>query len=296
MNSTQSIASGYGSSQSSQRRPTVQRRRMRSSRSSTPVSYRPRSQRRMHHSLEMTSPQWSRPPSQMNSNDITSAYATFGVQVARVLEKETSTDYVRMWLGLKFSLRDPAGCDMYNNLALYDDSLSLSQLLIKLNQYTSWFDYDHLASLARELGGQKGRKLVEEYEEKLSDHLRKNISQMPNAHEDAPEGFEEVEMKLDWDWEDTTGEDIVRFRETVSRLLHRPSSSILFKEAREGCVLLTLLVSCKLAPVVKQFAESNQLLLALHHILSIKVAGTLISIRVSCCSLSKIVFHCILFL
>ena len=105
---------------------------------------------------------------QTNTSEIASAYATFGVQVAILLEKITSPEHVQLWLKLKYSRSDPASFYMYYSLGLDNSSQSLSQVLHKLIEHTTWFEYDHLTSLAIGMGGEEGKRLVEEYERKLN--------------------------------------------------------------------------------------------------------------------------------
>ena len=115
--------------------------------------------------------------SQVPTPWIASEYATFGVKVVDVIEKLVP-QRVHLWLTLKYSPRDDkhGGSYMYHKLRLDDASQPIYQLLTSLNQQTCWYDYDPLASLATELGGDEGKKLVEDYEHKLQVYYSKTLA------------------------------------------------------------------------------------------------------------------------
>ena len=91
-----------------------------------------------------------------------------------------SFDDVHMWLSLKYSIKDikSGGAYMFHRLGLKDTSQSIHQLLTKLIQETSWYEYDQLASMAIELGEDEGRRLVDDYKYKLNRYHQSHAQKM----------------------------------------------------------------------------------------------------------------------
>lgn len=215
------------------------------------------------------------------TQQITSAYSTFTVKVADLLA-HCSVSSVLLWLSCKLSMNAP-GCLSIPRTAPVFQAKSIHEVFKELQSYTSWLDYTLTAALAEELGGEEGKKLVSEYEDKLKPHLEKRVAVFQPDYLTTPYGFKELQVKLDWEMAKTDYERVIRFRITLSRLLHTQPSCFILKGLREGCVLLTWLVPEHLCPAMVDAAKANFNHLAAQAILAISVMGYTVTVQVGDC-------------
>lgn len=206
-----------------------------------------------------------------STQKITSAYSTFTVKVANLL-LQTDVNTILLWLSCKLSMNSSGCLSIPQNSPIFQ-AKSVHEVFRELQSFTSWFDYTLTASLAEELGGEEGKKLVYEYEEKLKPHLEKRVAIFHPDYHSTPVGFKELKVKLDWDLVKTSYNKVIQFRFTLSRILDTQPSSFILKGLREGCILLTWLVPEHLCQGMVESAKSNQDWMKVHAVLAISIMG-----------------------
>jgi len=120
-----------------------------------------------------------------------------------------------------------------------------------------------MATLACTFGGNSGKELVEEYEQKLKVHLLERITCIP------PENFEteRIEVKVDKKKEHFTEESIIKFRNTLAKCLKLEPEDFVFISVESGCVKLTSLflsrhtahIKCNIALGTDKLVQCNVL-------------------------------------
>jgi len=121
--------------------------------------------------------------------------------------------------------------------------------------FSSWYNYDLISHLIKLVVGAEGDVLVKNYEEKLANYFKRLVHDSPafSSLDRFPDEFEELVVKLDWDFQKCTIQDITIFKEKLCKLLKQPDPGLfILKSVEEGCVEVTWLIP----PVIRQEVRS----------------------------------------
>ena len=97
--------------------------------------------------------------------------------------------------------------------------------------------------------------LIKSYEDKLRSYFKRLVYETPafSSLDEFPEEFEDLVVKLDWDFHKVTIQDITILKEKLCKLLKQPDPSLfILKSIEEGCVEVTWVIP----PVIRQEVRS----------------------------------------
>ena len=146
---------------------------------------------------------------------------------------------------------------------------NLQSFMLALNSTQCWYNFGTMANLACTFGGNSGKELVEEYEQKLKVHLLERITCIP------PENFETetIEVKVDKKKEHFTEESIIKFRNTLAKYLKLEPEDFVFISVESGCVKLTFLFLSRHTGLIKHNIASGTDELVQCDVLSVIIKG-----------------------
>lgn len=154
---------------------------------------------------------------------------------------------------------------------------TIPELVCSLHAYTSWFNYDLIKFLACEekLGGVDGQLLIGEYEAELREFFSKYIFECPqfSVECEVPPGFQEFEMKIDWDYKTCQAHQVALFKTTVSELLDIKPYALQLKSVEEGCVLTTWIVPSSIVACIVERVLDNEEALSKVNVTLVRIAG-----------------------
>ena len=174
---------------------------------------------------------------------------------------------------------------------------SFAGLLSALHEYASWFNYDLISYIAERFGGEDGKKLVQLYESQLRKYFQRLVFQCPpfSANEQKlPRGFEELEVKVDWDFRTCSIQDVVIFKNTLSSLLDIEPSSFILKTVEEGCVQLTWAIPASVIPRTIIQTSSKAKALSKEGVLSMRLGSKVIDFPPRSPKVHYIICYCYL--
>lgn len=178
----------------------------------------------------------------VESRHMLEQFTTFCIHVGDMLQKKgVTTDRVRTLLQYRLGSKNIGETSMKQ----VTEARTIHSLLCAAEPFVSWFNYDLISFLAKELGGEEGSALIADYESRFQKYLQRLIFESPpfSSIKSIPSGFEELAVKLDWNFEEVTIQDITIFKAKLCELLGQSDPSIfILKSVEEGCVLLTWLV------------------------------------------------------
>ena len=221
----------------------------------------------------------------LESKRILEHFASFCIHVGDTLqERGVTTDRVRALLQYRLGSKNIGE----ESMRYFSEAKSIHNLLCAAEPFASWFNYDVIAFLAKQLGGDEGLAVVADYESKFKQYLERLVFESPpfSSIKSIPSGFEELEVKLDWNFERVTIQDVTIFKAKLCEFLDRSDSSIfILKSVEEGCVLLTWLVSSRIVEELMAYM-TRDLLSVYSDISSIRIGPKIFNRQV--CYLIKI--------
>ena len=189
------------------------------------------------------------------SRAIIRKYATLVLQVYRLLQKlcapfeEVRLALITLGCTQTQPGSGPSSSPLFVGSSEIAKARDMLELLTSLHSYSSWFNYDLIKFLAEQFGGHEGVDLIAAYEEELMEFCKKFVYECPQfAAQAIPDGFTEMEMKVDWEYQNCRAQDVAIFKTTVTDLLHIKPHALRLKSVEEGCVLLTWMVSSSAIP------------------------------------------------
>lgn len=171
-------------------------------------------------------------------------FTTFVINVSCLLQsKSISTDQVQLALQFRIGSKNIDECMMRR----IDEARSIPFLLRAhaVEPFSSWYNYDLIAYLAKHFGGVEGEAVVSNYEGQLQSYFKKLVYECPPflSMNTAPKEFDECCVKLDWNFTECTVQDITIFKEKLCKLLCQKDPTLfILKSVDEGCVLVTWII------------------------------------------------------
>lgn len=193
----------------------------------------------------------------VESMRILEQFTSFCVHVGDLLQqKQVTPDRVRALLQYRLGSKNISEPSMKQ----VREGRTIHNLLCAAEPFVSWFNYDLIAFLAKELGGEEGLKVVADYESKFQQYLHRLIFESPpfSSIKSVPTGLEEVAVKLEWDFEQLSIQDVTIFKAKLCKFLGQSDPSVfILKSVEEGCVLLTWLVPESIVEAIVAAVENN---------------------------------------
>lgn len=193
----------------------------------------------------------------VESRRILEYFTSFCIRVGDILQaKGVTTDKVRALLQIRLGSKNIGEQSMKQ----VTEAKTVHSLLCAAEPFVSWFNYDLIAFLAKELGKEEGAEVVADYEAKLRDYLQRSIFGCPpvSSIKSIPFGFEELAVKLDWDFDKVSIQDVTIFKSKLCQFFYQSDPSIfILKSVEEGCVLLTWLIPSNIVGTIMTCVERN---------------------------------------
>lgn len=184
-------------------------------------------------------------------------FTSFCIRVGDLLQsKGVTADRVRALLQYRLGSKNIGESSMKQ----VTEARSIHSLLCAAEPFVSWFNYDLIALLARELGGEEGSKAVADYEAKFQQYLQRLVFESPpfSSITLKPSGFEELTVKLERNLEQITIQDITIFKGKLCEFLGQSDPSVfILKSVEEGCVMLTWLFPSTLVETTSTDISKN---------------------------------------
>ena len=200
-------------------------------------------------------------------------FTRFVVNVSKLLTSK-SVDMETIQLSLQCRL---GSCKISDDVIKKIDAASSIPALLRMAMpFSSWYNYNLIAFLAEEHGGEEGKMLTAGYEEKLSIYLKRLVYQCP-PFSSLPSGkfssdFDELSVKVDWPYENCTLQDISLFKGKLCKALdHTDPCCFILKSVEEGCVRVTYIIPAQLVPVLAAKVEQAIAELAEERVISIQL-------------------------
>ena len=159
------------------------------------------------------------------SRQIKEDYSTFVFRTSELLlSKNIPVDKVQLALYSRLGIQSVDEC----LLAKVDEAKNIPSVLRAALPFSSWYNYDLISHLIKLLVGAEGEVLIRSYEDKLASYFRKLVCDSPafSSLDKFPAEFEELVVKLDWDFQKCTIQDITIFKEKLCKLLKQPDPGL----------------------------------------------------------------------
>ena len=221
------------------------------------------------------------------SRAIIRKYATLVLQVYRLLQKVSApfeeVHLALITLGCTQSQpgSGPSSSPLFPGSSEIAKAKNMPELVMSLHSYSSWFNYDLIKFLSEQFGGKEGVDLIAAYEDELREFFKKFVFECPQfAGQTTPDGFTEMEMKVDWEYHNCKTQDVAIFKTTVTELLEIEPHALRLKSVEEGCVLLTWMISSSTIPHIALRLSKEAVLekLAIEQMQFVKLPGRLFEV------------------
>ena len=171
-----------------------------------------------------------------DNRDVREAYAVFVAQLIQSFVKREVDPKIIQSIVCSYGTSEK---DQHEPMVFdFSKDDSVSDVLFKLSQRCTWFNYDSLKVIVKSLGDEAERKFLKEYEdEHLIPYLKRSIFEIPCAplHNQSQHTklFLKVPAYL------VTGREVRAIQRNLAKLLGFQSSAILhFHDYNEGCIKL----------------------------------------------------------
>ena len=177
-----------------------------------------------------------------DSENITIRFATLVLGIYRLLSrKQVPVEEIRIAVRYLGCYRNPPerNAAMFGSSSDITQAKDLAQLIECLHNYSSWFNYRLLKYVAVEFGGDEGRSLIDDYEDDLRIYFENLIIYMCpdfSLTKGIPPGFEQLVIKVDWDYRSCSIQAVTQFQANLSELMGLEPHVFQLKTVEEGCV------------------------------------------------------------
>ena len=157
------------------------------------------------------------------SKQIQSQFSEFILAVCSLLQNYPAAhiDKLRMWLSFQSCSQAVQSLKAFDPNSDMANAKSIPTFISSLHKYTSWYNYDLIADIAKKFCGDKGSALVEKYEETLKNYLHKLILYCPPLHSEYNNLTQDTEMlklKITQEISSVYLKDITIFKHTLCKL------------------------------------------------------------------------------
>ena len=208
-------------------------------------------------------------------------FTTFVVDVCSLLQsKSASSDQVQLALQYRLGSIDDVIRRRIDEASEVDEAKRIPLLLRIAEPFTSWYNYDLIAYLAKHFGGKDGEALVSKYEDQIQSYFKKLVFECPpfSSIQKVPNGFDECVVKVHWNYQECTIQDLTILKEKLSSFLEHDPNLLILKTIDEGCILFSWIVPATAVPAFQQNLLLEKSNLAKERIVSFKIGTEVIEI------------------
>ena len=164
------------------------------------------------------------------------------------------------------------------NLTDIKESESMEDIFLLLNLYWDFLNYTLLEHIVTNFGNNDTKAAMANYISGLvtfrkATNLSDFISHWPCTGK-VPPDMSRLVIKMDKDWSNCTLEDVEQFRRTLTQKLLLPSFAVLLRDAEQGCISLTWLISSSIVKILSKDIHNTKLdWFKEHHIERLAIDG-----------------------
>ena len=208
-------------------------------------------------------------------------FTTFVIDVCSLLQsKSASSDQIQLALQYRLGSIDDVIRRRIDEASRVDEAKRIPLLLRIAEPFTSWYNYDLIAYLAKHFGGKDGEALVSKYEDQIQSYFKKLVFECPpfSSIQKVPNGFDECVVKVHWNYQECTIQDLTILKEKLSSFLEHDPNLLILKTINEGCILFSWIVPATAVPAFQQNLLLEKSNLAKERIVSFKIGTEVIEI------------------
>ena len=208
-------------------------------------------------------------------------FTTFVVDVCSLLQsKSASSDQIQLALQYRLGSIDDVIRRRIDEASGVDEAKRIPLLLRIAEPFTSWYNYDLIAYLAKHFGGKDGEALISKYEDQIQSYFKKLVFECPpfSSIQKVPNGFDECVVKVHWNYQECTIQDLTILKEKLSSFLEHDPNLLILKTIDEGCILFSWIVPATAVPAFQQNLLLEKSNLAKERIVSFKIGTEVIEI------------------
>lgn len=182
----------------------------------------------------------------MKSKSIQTKFSNLIFDICSLLQSSAvPKDKLQMWLSYQSCSRSVESLRVFENDSDALTAESIPALISSLQCYTSWYNYDLIADIAKKFCAENGSKLIETYEAELKNYLNILILYCPPLfpnHENVTKTLEPFEIKVGWNSSSAVLEDIAIFKKKICHLCNLDPRFLVIKMVDVTNFQLTLAV------------------------------------------------------
>lgn len=215
----------------------------------------------------------------IESKKIQCHFSNFVLEVCTLLQESTTAyiEKLQMWLSFQSCTRAVQSLKVFDSTSDALKARTIPSLISALKGYSSWYNYDLISDIARKFCGEKGSKLVDDYELFLRDYLQRLIIHCPPVfpdHEETTKDSELLEVKVDLEISSSALKDIAIFKHTLCQVCDLdPRFLIMRRINTTNNYQLCLSVPKAAMPFAMQGIKSQWNILLARNIKAVKISG-----------------------
>jgi len=176
----------------------------------------------------------------LESREIQSSFSNLALEVCSLLESSPSVylEKLQMWLSFQNCTGLVRALKAFDSSNQVFEARSVPSLMAALKGYSSWYNYELIADIARKFCGSDGAKMVEAYESKLREYMRRLVPHCPQPfpelleeeEQEVGEDVEILEMDVDTDFFTTSFRDLTIFKQTLCKVCDLDSRFVVLRK------------------------------------------------------------------
>lgn len=171
----------------------------------------------------------------IESRNIQASFSNFVLEVCSLLEGSSSVyiEKLQMWLSFQNCTGVVRALKAFDSTSQVLCVSSIPSLISSLRNYSSWYNYDLIADIARKFCGINGERAVEAYESVLQEYMQRVIVHCPQPslkHEGESDHLELLRMEIDGDFSSTTLQDLAIFKQILCRVCDLDPRFVILKK------------------------------------------------------------------
>ena len=178
------------------------------------------------------------------------------------LLQSSSIEKLQMWLSFQSCSQSVQSLRAFENDSDAFRAKTIPALISSLQCYTSWYNYELIADIARKFCGDEGSTLVEAYEMELKHYLKTLIIHCPPLfpnHENLTKSLHLFEGKVAWDPSTTSLEDIAIFKSVLCKLCNLDPRFLVIKMINLSNFQMTWAYPKAATKIIKEFKHDSLL-------------------------------------
>ena len=137
-------------------------------------------------------------------------------------------------------LKESGGSALHKGLSEMRKADTVGDVFFQIRDYMSFFNYDLLDHIVKELGTDDDKAEVDQYKDKLRDYCRRRAVECPPLYGmPSKSGHVRIVVKLDKEVEKYTVAELKLFQRNLSRILNLKEYALCLISVDKGCLELT---------------------------------------------------------